>query len=137
MPPISIPKHIQEEITACGFILTPDQIRDGIILPNIMETLLKRSEARMDKCPITDEPIQADSSILTPCGHYFSKKALDEWNTRNVTCPVCRAPFGRASVAHTFTYTYFSMEDVQRQPFELVFLYPLNPNLLVPLNPSP
>jgi hypothetical protein len=98
---MSIPAHIQDEIIACGFELTPEQIHDGTIPPNVMETLLKRSEARKDTCPITDEPIQADSSILTPCGHYFSKPALKTWTDTHNSCPVCRATISK--IARKFT----------------------------------
>jgi len=108
---MSIPAHIQDEIIACGFELTPEQIRDGTIPPNVMETLLKRSEARKDTCPITDEPIQADSSILTPCGHYFSKPALKTWTDTHNTCPVCRATISKIARKFTLIAAYTSFGE--------------------------
>lgn len=44
-------------------------------------------------CPITMEPIQAETATTTPCGHVFTESALRNWvSAGRSTCPDCRAP---------------------------------------------
>lgn len=44
-------------------------------------------------CPITMEPIDANTATTTPCGHVFTESALRHWiSTQRHTCPECRAP---------------------------------------------
>ena len=39
-------------------------------------------------CPITHTPIVEEA--VTACGHHFEKSALDDWLSRQPTCPICR-----------------------------------------------
>jgi len=41
-------------------------------------------------CPITFEPLTCDNSIVTPCGHAFTRDGLQSWVRVNNTCPLCR-----------------------------------------------
>jgi len=42
-------------------------------------------------CPITMEPIRADSAAcVAPCYHVFEKSAIEHWMTQHTTCPQCR-----------------------------------------------
>lgn len=63
-------------------------------LPSHVASLLIAHAVSTDAtCPITMEPIQADTATTTPCGHVFSRDALNHWiSQRRSTCPECRAP---------------------------------------------
>lgn len=42
-------------------------------------------------CPITHNRFNDESEIaLLPCGHYFDRRACEEWLRNNDSCPVCR-----------------------------------------------
>ena len=50
----------------------------------LKETAMKNG----DTCPISFEPITMANSIVTSCGHIFTKEAFKMWGKN--TCPTCR-----------------------------------------------
>lgn len=55
--------------------------------PHIQRLIIDAAIATGATCPITMEPITADTAVLTPCGHVFGT----ELTPRVSLCPVCRA----------------------------------------------
>jgi hypothetical protein len=51
-----------------------------------------RGEAPYDKCPISQENMENDQSVVVlGCGHYFSEDGLKQWLTRHSSkCPCCK-----------------------------------------------
>ena len=58
--------------------------------PHVAAILIEHAVATGSTCPITMEPLQADTATITPCGHIFTTTALRSWKRH--TCPECRAP---------------------------------------------
>ncbi len=58
--------------------------------PHIQRIVIDVAIATNAICPITMEPITADTAVITPCGHVFGM----ELTPRLSVCPVCRAPLG-------------------------------------------
>lgn len=58
----------------------------------VAEALIRDLLDRQDHCPITTEPFsQCNEIAITPCFHYFQKRALEQWLSSHSTCPECRA----------------------------------------------
>ena len=56
------------------------------------------------KCPVMHEPIDITNSCILPCGHVFSKEAINVMQERNpISCPLCRA---RWNVAYAMDPRY-------------------------------
>ena len=52
---------------------------------------LSRDQRDYQSCPITHSRFTDESQIaLLPCGHYFDRRACEEWLRNNDSCPVCR-----------------------------------------------
>lgn len=61
--------------------------------PHVAAILIAHAVATGATCPITMEPLQADTATTTPCGHVFTESALRNWvSAGRSTCPDCRAP---------------------------------------------
>ena len=56
--------------------------------PHIQRLVIDAAIAARSTCPITMEPITADTAVITPCGHVFGT----ELTPRVSLCPVCRSP---------------------------------------------
>jgi hypothetical protein len=54
--------------------------------PHIQRIVIDAAIAAGATCPITMEPITADTAVITPCGHVFGTDL-----TRVSLCPVCRS----------------------------------------------
>lgn len=54
--------------------------------PHVQRLVIDAAIAAGDTCPITMEPITADTAVITPCGHVFGTDL-----TRVSICPVCRS----------------------------------------------
>ena len=59
---------------------------------HIATTMIAHAAATGAICPITMEPIKADTATITPCGHVFTTSALRNWLSTHSTCPECRQP---------------------------------------------
>ena len=58
----------------------------------VAEALVRDLLDRQDHCPITTEPFsQCNEIAITPCFHYFQKRALEQWLSSHSSCPECRA----------------------------------------------
>lgn len=55
--------------------------------PHIQRIVIDATIAAGATCPVTMEPITADTAVITPCGHVFGT----ELTPRVSLCPVCRA----------------------------------------------
>jgi hypothetical protein len=55
--------------------------------PHIQRLVIDAAIATGATCPITMEPITADTAVITPCGHVFGT----ELTPRVSLCPVCRS----------------------------------------------
>ncbi len=57
----------------------------------VADALITSAISAAATCPITMEPITADTAKVTPCYHIFDKTALAAWiASGNVTCPTCK-----------------------------------------------
>ncbi len=61
------------------------------LMPHVSATIIAHAVAMGAVCPITMEPIVADTAATTPCGHVFAADALRQWLATHDTCPECRA----------------------------------------------
>ena len=70
-----------------------EQIPIHFHLPRrVAEALIRDLLDRQEHCPITTEPFsQCNEIAITPCFHYFQKRALEQWLSSHSTCPECRA----------------------------------------------
>lgn len=49
------------------------------------------SEDTTEECPICLDNYEVDEKLSQlVCNHYFHKKCIDEWFTKNRSCPLCR-----------------------------------------------
>jgi hypothetical protein len=55
--------------------------------PHIQRIVIDAAIATAATCPVTMEPITADTAVITPCGHVFGT----ELTPRVSLCPVCRS----------------------------------------------
>lgn len=55
--------------------------------PHLQRLVIDAAIATGATCPITMEPITADTAVITPCGHVFGT----ELTPRVSICPVCRS----------------------------------------------
>lgn len=70
-----------------------EQIPNHFQLPRrVADALIRDLLDRQDHCPITTEPFsQCNEIAITPCFHYFQRRALEQWLSSHSTCPECRA----------------------------------------------
>lgn len=60
--------------------------------PHVARQLLKLAIAEKTMCPITAEEVSENNTAVMPCGHLFSRIAIEEsFKTRSNECPMCRA----------------------------------------------
>ena len=60
--------------------------------PHVARQLLKLAIAEKTMCPITAEEVSENNTAAMPCGHLFSRIAIEEsFKTRSNECPMCRA----------------------------------------------
>jgi hypothetical protein len=66
-------------------------IVSNIKMPNYVKHfhILEQAVRRLDECPITLEPLDF-SSVVTWCGHVFSKNGLRTWLSQSNGCPICK-----------------------------------------------
>lgn len=63
------------------------QVSHPPLPPHIQRLVIDAAIATNATCPVTMEPITADTAVITPCGHVFGT----ELTPRVSLCPVCRA----------------------------------------------
>lgn len=70
----------------------PSAVRSTDLPPHVAALLIAHAVSTGATCPITMEPIEITTATTTPCGHVFSRDALNHWiSQRRHTCPECRA----------------------------------------------
>jgi len=57
---------------------------------NIAETLIRELIKNQQICPISHEPLQIETTVLTSCFHVFNGDALTTWLTSHNSCPICK-----------------------------------------------
>jgi hypothetical protein len=65
----------------------PPIITNTVLPPHIQRLIIDAAITTGATCPITMEPITADTAVITPCGHIFGT----ELRPRVSICPVCRS----------------------------------------------
>lgn len=66
----------------------------------VADALIRDLLDRQEHCAITTEPFsQCNEIAITPCFHYFQKRALEQWLSSHSTCPECR---GNITSFHTY-----------------------------------
>jgi hypothetical protein len=65
----------------------PPIITNTVLPPHIQRLIIDAAITTGTTCPITMEPITADTAVITPCGHIFGT----ELRPRVSICPVCRS----------------------------------------------
>jgi len=68
---------------------------------HMVRAFMDAAIGRGDECPVSMEPLAADTIACTPCGHLFAKAALARSLNSSNTCPTCRA-----SVTYAQNYFY-------------------------------
>jgi len=60
----------------------------------VADTLIRDAVAKGATCPITMEPLTAETTAATHCYHLFERNAIAAWLASNAehTCAVCKAP---------------------------------------------
>jgi hypothetical protein len=59
--------------------------------PYVAKQLLELAQLKRDLCPITVEEFAANNTAVMPCGHLFTKLAIEEsFKTAEGRCPACR-----------------------------------------------
>lgn len=58
--------------------------------PFTIEALITRAVNENMNCPISMNPIKADTACVTTCQHIFERESFVRWYTSNPSCPVCR-----------------------------------------------
>ena len=56
----------------------------------VAEALLEKAIAAEETCPISLEPLEKGAAAVTSCFHTFQAAALEEWCSKQTTCPVCK-----------------------------------------------
>ena len=59
---------------------------------HVVQRLIKYAIYNKECCPITLNPIVAETSSVTSCFHVFNTEAIQYSLRMNDTCPVCRHP---------------------------------------------
>lgn len=62
------------------------------------------------QCSVCLNEIKANTSVLTPCGHFFHQDCLSEWLYKNHTCPLCRTLVKEMTIEDPFE-PQFETED--------------------------
>jgi hypothetical protein len=65
----------------------PAPVTNTALPPHVQRLVIDAAIAAGATCPITMEPITADTAVITPCGHVFGT----ELTPRVSLCPVCRS----------------------------------------------
>ena len=65
----------------------------------VADALIRDAVAATATCPITMEPITADTAAVTSCFHVFDANAIAIWLADNHTCPTCKAPTTTSAAA--------------------------------------
>ena len=79
----------------CSTILGENQQRANIqpdIPQHVVQRLIKYAAQNHECCPITLNPVVAETSSITSCFHVFNTEAIQQCLQMNNTCPVCRHP---------------------------------------------
>jgi hypothetical protein len=66
---------------------------------HVVQRLIKYAIQNKECCPITFNPIVAETSSITSCFHVFDSEAIQRCLRMNNMCPVCRHP-GPALIAY-------------------------------------
>jgi len=78
------------------FVIDPNDIpQHGLPSSSIMNLPLHlaKKSSRQEVCQICHENFEEDRFQKSlPCGHPFHMPCVDEWLSRQATCPVCRRP---------------------------------------------
>ena len=73
LPPLAPEQVVQKPQKRVADIVIANAVREGAA------------------CPITMDPIKADSAAcVAPCYHVFEKSAIEHWMSSHTTCPQCR-----------------------------------------------
>ena len=71
--------------------VVPTNPKRQLLPPHVMRLVIDHAIQTSALCPITMEPILAETAAVTPCGHVFDKTALETWYADHDTCPECRS----------------------------------------------
>lgn len=93
--PVLVPAHPPDPFEAPPVLTAPQpapsaplaEVRQPDLPIHIQRLVIDAAIAAGATCPITMEPITADTAIITPCGHVFGT----ELTGRVSLCPVCRS----------------------------------------------
>ena len=80
----SMPSYVHRAVPSCPSIVPHEENLPSHVIVILKETAIKSG----DTCPISFEPITMGNSIVTSCGHIFTKDAFKTWGRS--TCPTCR-----------------------------------------------
>ncbi|NBQ48456.1 MAG: hypothetical protein EBU33_08405 [Sphingobacteriia bacterium] len=79
----------------CTTNLGENQQRANIQLDipqHVVQRLITYAVQNKECCPITLNPVVAETSSITSCFHVFDTEAIQQCLRRNNMCPVCRYP---------------------------------------------
>ena len=82
-PPAQPTRNVS--LSAAGAAVTPSGRLP--LPPHIQRLVIDAAIAAAATCPVTMEPITAETAVITPCGHVFGT----ELTSRVSLCPVCRS----------------------------------------------
>lgn len=69
-----------------------DAVRSHRLPKFVADALIRDAVAAAANCPITMEPITADTAAVTSCFHVFDANAIAIWLADHRTCPTCKVP---------------------------------------------
>lgn len=78
-----------------------DAVRSHRLPKFVADALIRDAVAAAAICPITMEPISADTAAVTSCFHVFDANAIAIWLADHHTCPTCKVPTTSSAEAAT------------------------------------
>jgi hypothetical protein len=70
--------------------------RDRFLEREIMFTMLRAAALNQTICALSGEIISTETVAELDCGCCFTSEALDKWELKQPTCPICEVPIARS-----------------------------------------
>lgn len=84
--PVRVP--VTETVVQTVYVKTPSESQK---LPrHLVSMVLDAAVSKGETCPITMEAFTKDSIVMTPCGHFFQREAIERSLSCKPECPQCR-----------------------------------------------
>jgi hypothetical protein len=59
---------------------------------HVVNVFVEAAIAKGELCPITQEALTKETTVVTPCGHALDNSSAKYWISTKNSCPVCRHP---------------------------------------------